>query len=284
MTRELDALRRFYARLITTHAAVDDPRIIDAFASVERERFLGPGPWPIKVGADGYMDSETDDPAVLYQDILVGLVPAKGINNGEPSLHAKSIGAAAPMAGDTVIHVGAGTGYYTAVLAHIVGDVGRVHAYEIEPDLARRATENLATYAHVTVHAESALAGPLPVADVIYVSAGTTQVPAAWLDALAPGGRLVLPLTPTDRLGCMLLVTRSTDTAFQARIFSPASFIPCVGARDERESRALAEALDTQKTTDVWSLRRGSDPDESAWCVGDGWWLSTGAPHPWTDA
>jgi protein-L-isoaspartate(D-aspartate) O-methyltransferase len=278
VSTNLDVVRRFYARLITTHAGVDDPRIIDAFSSVQRERFLGPGPWQIKVAADGYMASETADPTVLYQDIIVGLVPEKGINNGEPSLHAKSIGAAAPNVGDVVIHVGAGTGYYTAILAHLVGDRGRVYAYEIDADLAHRAITNLAMLGTVTVRPTSALEQPLPTADVIYVSAGATHVPVRWLDALRLGGRLVLPLTPTDRLGFMLLVTRSSDTVYGARVFSPAGFIPCAGARDEKQSRALADALDTRNTSDVRSLQRGTEPDETAWCIGEGWWLSTAAP------
>jgi protein-L-isoaspartate(D-aspartate) O-methyltransferase len=57
----------------------------------------------------------------------------------------------------TVIHVGAGTGYYTAILAHLVGPEGRVHAYEIEADIAARAAENLAGYPNVRVYAQSAL-------------------------------------------------------------------------------------------------------------------------------
>jgi protein-L-isoaspartate(D-aspartate) O-methyltransferase len=276
--RDLDALRRFYARLITTSAGIQDSRIVDSFATVERERFLGVGPWQIKVAAEGYMDSETDDPAVLYQDLVVAIVPSKGVNNGEPSLHAKCLGAATPRVSDVVIHVGAGTGYYTAILAQLVGPGGRVHAYEIDAELARRASENLAQNANVTVNTQSALDGPLPSADVIYVSAGVTHVPEAWLDALAPGGRLVVPLTPTERLGCMLLVTRESATAYAARVFSTAGFIPCVGGRDERQSRALAAALDARTPDDVRSLRRGNEPDETAWCVGEGWWLSTAAP------
>ena len=271
------ALRRFYARLITTTAGVDDPRIVEAFATVQRERFVGTGPWQIKVSG-GYLDTETDDPAVLYQDILVGLVPENGINNGEPSLHAKSIGAAAPRTGEVVIHVGAGTGYYTAILAHLVGPAGRVHAYEIDPALAQRAVENLAEHTTVAIHAQSAFEGTLPSADVIYVSAGATHVPAPWLDALTRGGRLVVPLTPTERLGCMLLVTRQSDAAYAARVFSPAAFVPCIGARDEAQSRALAAALDTRSPDDIRSLRRGGEPDESVWCLGDGWWLSTAEP------
>jgi protein-L-isoaspartate(D-aspartate) O-methyltransferase len=270
-------LRDFYARLITARAEVDDARIIDAFRTIERERFVGPGPWAVKV-PNGYLSTETDDPAVLYQDILVGLVPEKGINNGEPSLHAKSIGAASPQNGQTIVHIGAGTGYYTAILAHLAGETGHVHAFEIDVDLARRAVENLAAHKTVTVHAESALAEPTPTADVVYVSAGVTHIPGSWLDALTPRGRLVVPLTPNDHLGCMLLVTRGTDMVYGARVFSPAGFIPCVGAHHEKQSRALAEALVTRSPEEVRSLHRGSEPDDTAWFIGDGWWLSTAAP------
>jgi protein-L-isoaspartate(D-aspartate) O-methyltransferase len=221
------------------------------------------------------MCSETDDPAILYQDIVVGLFPDRGINNGEPSLHAKCLGAALPSDGDLVVHVGAGTGYYTAIIANLVGRTGRVHAYEVQPDIARRATENLSGYTTVTVHAGSALEARLPPADVNYVSAGATHVPSAWLDALAHGGRLVLPLTPNERLGCMLLVTRRSPREYAARVLSTAAFIPCIGARDDTQSIALANALDARSTDEVRSLKRGIQPDETAWCVGDGWWLST---------
>jgi protein-L-isoaspartate(D-aspartate) O-methyltransferase len=275
--KDLQVLRRFYARLITTSAGVEDPRIVEAFASVERERFLGAGPWQIKVAANGYMGSETDDPAVLYQDIVVGIVPSRGLNNGEPSFHARCLAAAAPRPGEIATHVGAGTGYYTAILAQLVGHTGHVQAFEIDADLARQADVNLARDTNVTVHARSALEGPLPWADIIYVSAGVSHVPDMWLDALAEGGRLVLPLTPTDRVGCMLLVTRHSSTGYGARVFSTAGFIPCVGARDERQSQALAAALDARPTDEVRSLRRDNDPDETAWCVGSGWWLSTAA-------
>jgi protein-L-isoaspartate(D-aspartate) O-methyltransferase len=272
------AVRRFYARLITTTAGVDDARVIEAFATVERERFLGAGPWQIKVAADGYMPSGTDDPAVLYQDLVIGLVPSRGLNNGQPSLHAKCVGTATPRLGERVLHVGAGAGYYTAILAELVGSTGHVDAYEIDADLARRASENLAGNENVTVHAQSGLDGHLPTADVIYVSAGVTHLPEVWLDALRRGGRLIVPLTPTERLGCMLLVTRQSDTAYAARAFSTAGFIPCVGAQDERQSRALAAALDAKSPDDIRSVRRSSQPDETAWCIGDGWWLSTAAP------
>ena len=174
--------------------------------------------------------------------------------------------------------MGAGTGYYTAILAHLVGLNGQLHAYEIESDIAARATVCLADFTTVTVHAQSAFEAQLPSADVVYVNAGATHVPAAWLDTLALGGRLVLPLTPNERVGCMLLVTRQSKVAYAARIFCAAAFIPCIGARDDDQSRVVATALDTRSTNEVRSLRRGSEPDETAWCAGSGWWLSTAEP------
>src|ERR1700730_4299648 len=110
-----EILRRFYARLVLGTSGIAEPRIVDAFATVRREQFVGPGPWQVWIDG-GCMGTETDDPIVLYQDILIALAPDRGIHNGEPSLHAKSLGAALPKAGDVVIHVGAGTGYYTAIL------------------------------------------------------------------------------------------------------------------------------------------------------------------------
>ena len=72
--------------------------------------------------------------------------PSRGINNGQPSLHAASIEALAIAEGETVLQIGAGAGYYTAILAHLVGPAGKVIAYEIEPDIAGRARENLACF------------------------------------------------------------------------------------------------------------------------------------------
>ena len=60
---------------------------MDCPASVEREHYVGKGPWQIAVVA-GYIPTISDDPRLLYQDVLVGLATDRGINNGQPSLHA----------------------------------------------------------------------------------------------------------------------------------------------------------------------------------------------------
>lgn len=270
----IEDFRDFYARFIVGSAGSSDARLIAAFSAVAREDYVGPGPWPIFIGS-GYIETTSDDPRLLYQDVLIGLATDRKINNGQPTLHARCLAACAPELGESVLHIGAGTGYYTAVIAQLVGATGRVTAFEIEADIAQRARKNLAELANVDVITASASEALLPNADVIYVNAGATHPIPAWLDALNVGGRLIFPLTPNEGFGGMLLVTRRTEEAYDAAIIVRAAFIPCIGARDDETSKALTAAMETRPIKSVRSLRRNARPDESAWCVGAGWWLST---------
>jgi protein-L-isoaspartate(D-aspartate) O-methyltransferase len=273
------ALRSYYARLIAGKAGTDNARLIEALATVERERFVGPGPWKVNCFSGGYVDTPSDDLTFLYQDVVVALDPERRINNGEPHLHARCLAALELGGGETAIHVGCGTGYYTAVLAHLVGATGVVHGYEIEADLARSAQANLARWRHVSVKAQSAADAHLPACDVIYVSAGATRPLDSWLDVLRPGGRLLFPLTPRVGLGGMLLVTRSAGHSdFEARFVQPAAFIACSGARDDDEADNLGKAFARGDWRSVKSLRRHGPPDGSCWFAGQGWWLSMDEP------
>jgi protein-L-isoaspartate(D-aspartate) O-methyltransferase len=273
----IEVLRAFYARYVTAKGACTDPSIQAAFASVEREKYLGPGPWNVYT-LTGYISTETSDPAVLYQDILIGLKTDQGINNGEPSLHARCLDAAAISRGESITHIGSGTGYYTALLAHLTGEAGRVTAYEINPDLSARATSNLAHLEHVRVREENGTNAVLPPSDLIYVSAGATHPLDSWLDALNDGGRLIFPLTPNRGLGGMLLVTRVGPNSYAARFISPATFIECIGAREDAIGESLVSVFESNTTAAVKSLRREMPADQSAWFVGAGWWLSTSEP------
>jgi protein-L-isoaspartate(D-aspartate) O-methyltransferase len=271
----LEAHRLFFARLVTAKAGIaPGSELAKAFASTPREHFVGPPPWKVST-ASGYIETPTDDPAFLYQDIVVALGTEGPLNNGEPTLHASCLSTLALKHGERVVHVGAGTGYYTTLLAKLVGESGAVDAYEIDTALAKRASANLARLPHVTVHTRSGSEGPLPQCDVLYVSAGATAPLPVWLDALKAGGRLLFPLTPGEGFGAMLLITRHGEKGYRARFLFPAQFVPCIGARNEDEGRRIAEAFRTNDWREVNSLHRNDSPGDSCWCSGFGWWLST---------
>jgi protein-L-isoaspartate(D-aspartate) O-methyltransferase len=271
------AHRAFFAHLMAARAGVAaDSELAAAFQSTPRERFVGGPPWRI-LTHDGFVEAPGDDPAFLYQDVVVSL-GTYGLNNGEPGLHAMCIAALRPQKGDRIVHVGAGTGYYTTILAKLVGEHGRVDAYEIEPGLYRRAAANLAPLPQVRLHERSGAVAPLPACDVLYVNAGATEPLAVWLDALKAGGRLLFPLTPDDGAGAMLLIARTDGEAWAARFLFQAQFVGCIGARDMAGERRLAEAFRHRSWSKVKSLRRDDAPDESCWLAGAGWWLSTDAP------
>jgi protein-L-isoaspartate(D-aspartate) O-methyltransferase len=133
------------------------------------------------------------------------------------------------------------------------------------------------------VYQRSGAEGPLPECDAIYVNAGATAPLDIWLDALRPNGRLLFPLTPADGpggmpgAGAMLLITRLPNGNYAARFVCAAMFIPCMGARDEETAARLTAAFARGDSANVRSLQRKTPPDETVWCAGQGWWLSTAA-------
>lgn len=272
----LEGHRRFFAQLVTANAGipVTEQKLIDAFASTPRERFVDDGPWQIFTRV-GYIQTPSDDPALLYQDITVALKSAEQINNGQPSLHAICLAALGVKEGEVILHIGAGTGYYSALLSKLTGPTGTVYAYEIDRDLAERATRNLAEYSNVKVCHRTGSEGQFPTCDIVYVNAGATSPLEVWLDPLQPGGRLLFPLTPAQGAGAMLLVTRTATGKFSARFVCGAMFIPCVGARDDETAQKLSEGFQRGDLGKVRSLHHKTSPDATCWCSGRGWWLST---------
>lgn len=282
---QLSIIRAAYAKQILAVVNVVDARLAGAFAAIHREDFLGPGPWQILRWFRDYVPTPDADPVYLYTDDLVGIVPERRINNGQPSLHAYLINRASPAVGEHVVHVGTGTGYYTALLAHLVGPSGRATGIEYDPGLAAKAKANLAPYPNVRVVEGDGALVPFDEADVIYVNAGCTAPAAHWLDRLADGGRLILPMTSDRGFGAntpermasagavFRIERRGTD--YYATWISPVAIFPCAGSRDEVSERALAEAFAKGGWLKVTRLYRGEEiPEERCWVSGPGWCLA----------
>ncbi len=269
------AVRRAFAEAVADTAGVRNAALIDAFAAVPREAYLGPGPWKILLsGQDGYGDTPNDDPAHVYVDECIAIDPARKLNNGQPGLHMGLLDILAPAAGEHIVQIGIGTGYYSAILAELVGTSGRVTAIEYDEDLAQRATANLAALPQVRVVCADGTRFDSGPADAIYVCAGVTAPSPIWLDDLEPAGRLILPLTTAAWEGQILEIRRG-DGTFAARFIRSCGFIPCMSNRDSPSEALLAEAFERGGSEEVRSLRR--DPhrrEPGCWLHAESYCLS----------
>jgi protein-L-isoaspartate(D-aspartate) O-methyltransferase len=284
LARDLKVVRCAYGKQIMAASGVPYERLAHAFATVPRETFLGPGPWPILRWGRGYERSPSNDPVYLYTDDLIGIDPAREINNGQPSFHFALMARLDPQPGEHVVHIGAGTGYYTAILAELAGAQGRITAIEYEAGLAALAARNLRARPNVEVVQGDGTALDFAPADGIYVNAGVTHPLARWLDRLRDGGRMVLPMTaPRSRApgrpgprwtGVVFLIRRRGDH-FSARRISAVAIYPCQGARNRTAERALARALKAGGAERVRQLFRHNElPAERCWLQGEGWCLA----------
>ncbi len=266
--------RSVFARAVMARAGLTDPHLLRAFSEVPRHEFIGASPWYFNEHGPPVIS----DPAVLYQDVAMGLAAERGITTGLPSLHARCIAACELKPGENVIQVGAGSGYFTAILAELVGESGSVLAFEIDHSLATAAERNLKRWRQVLVEATSGVSGISGSADVVYVSAGVQQLPRAWFEALALGGRLLVPITPgaAEEGGIFVIRRFASKTVLKAEFVCRARFVPCLGAEDEAASALLKEAFAAGGHDAVRSLRLYPEmPDETAWFRGRDWWLST---------
>jgi protein-L-isoaspartate(D-aspartate) O-methyltransferase len=280
---ESTSARLRYAELIRGCAHLRSERLVSALADVARENYLGPGPWKIlrPPNFDKYEDTPDANPAQVYDDVLVALDPARSLNNGHPSSLCAWIDALDLQEGETVVHAGCGTGYYTAVIAHVVGDTGHVTAIEFDHELAARAKAYLAEFRCVEVISGDASIYDTGEADAIFINAGATHPLPLWLDNLKPRGRLLFPLTQGSessvpiRLGVMMRVQRLA-AGYEANAISPVGIFPCVGAIDAEADRLVGKVFAEGGFARVRSLRRDEHvADEYCALHGRGYCFST---------
>jgi len=262
----LAIVRRAYARQMLAIANIRNDRLEQAFATIRREDFLGPAPWRI-VQWPPEPGLPINDPVCVYQDVVLALDPGRGVNNGSPSLHAKMLNDLAAQPGQHIAQIGAGAGYYTAMLAELTGPDGRVTAIEFDAHLAERARANLAAWHNVTVICGDGSSALTEDVDRIYVNFGVAAPAPAWVEHLKPGGKLLFPLGaphPDMRAkfprhaarGGAFLIERSTN-GFPARYLYPAYYVCAEGALagDAKAELALYEAFERGGFEFVRSLR-----------------------------
>ena len=283
---DMRTLRRFYAEEIQLTSNLRSAALVDALASIPRERFLPPGPWTIRGEADYQAPARQTpdaDPRHVLHNIAVAIDPARTLFNGAPGVLAMAIDALALQAGDRVLHVGTGLGYYTALIASCVSHTGRVVGIEVDEALAQSARQNLADTPWVTLHHGNGSESLHESFDAILVNAGVTHPLPYWLDALTPGGRLMLPLTATMPMmttigkGPLLLLTRTEDpTRFSARVAGFVAIYSAIGLRDDAINAALAQSLAQQPFAPIKVLRRDvHERTDACWLHTDGFCLQS---------
>jgi protein-L-isoaspartate(D-aspartate) O-methyltransferase len=264
----LEDCRRFYAEEIRLSANIRSEELINAFAKVPRENFLGPGPWKVAsvdlgLGGTSYAETASADPRHLYHNVPVALDSGRELNNGQPAALAKFIEALDLRAENRLFHLGCGVGYYTAIMAEIVGSGGTVIASEIDEELAARARQNLKAYPNVSVQTGDGMAVNPGPCDAILINVGVTHPSSEWIDSLREGGRLVLPLTvaigmgmsPSLGKGVMARITREAQ-GFSARMITFVAIYSCTAGRDPQLEPLLGKALATGALMKMKSLRR----------------------------
>jgi protein-L-isoaspartate(D-aspartate) O-methyltransferase len=273
--RDMVDRRRFFAEELEAVCKLRSPALVDAFATVPRERYLRPGPWTVLAESDfmaGLRTRETPDadPARVCHNIAVAIDPQRQLFNGQPATLGVWIDALDLVPGGRVLHIGCGLGYYTAVMAHCVGPTGRVVAFEVDETLAAEARMNLVSLPWVDArHADGS--GPLhETFDAILVNAGVTHPLDVWLDAVAAGGRMILPLTGTMAAmgsigkGLVLLLTRQETGDFAARVVAFVAIYSALGLRDADMNDRLGKAMLGGPTAWQAVKRLRRDPHEAA--------------------
>ena len=284
---DLAAQRRFFAEEIQMVANLKTPSLVEALATVPRERFLPRGPWVVRGDADvnaPLRRSIDADPRHVYHNVAIGIDPERMLFNGAPATLCSAIDALGLAPGKRVLHIGTGAGYYTAVMAQAVGPTGRVVGIEVDAPLAAAATTNLADMPWVTVRHDDARAPLEGAFDAILVNAGITHPEPQWLRALAPGGRMNVSITVSLDLpgivhaagpgmanigkGFMILLERG-DASDQlgARLVNMVAIYSAIGLRDPAINTMLGAAMSKAPFPALKRLRLDAhDPDAMCWC------------------
>lgn len=250
---EISAARNAMVDDLVRRRVITTPALERAFRRVPRHEFLLP-PYAVPTDVLATDFEETDDPCRVYTDTIVVMDREKRTYSAAPSVTAQQIERLRLGEGMRLLHVGTGYGYYTAIMAELIGEFGTVVGMELDETLAELSAAFLArgVYTTVTVQQGDGAFGVPEAApfDRILVSAGTADIAPAWVAQLGDDGRLVLPLCPAAprphvMSGGVILTVHKLDQSLSGRIVGRAFFMPLAGAftSTKEEGAVLAEGL-----------------------------------------
>jgi protein-L-isoaspartate(D-aspartate) O-methyltransferase len=192
---------------------IDDPRLLEAFAAVQREDFV-----------------PADERQFAYSDRALPL--GSGQTVSQPFVVAVMLDALHLVPTTHLLEVGAGSGYAAAVASHLVDDVVALERIGSLAEAAERRLEAL-EITNVTIrHADGRDGWPkLAPYDAILVSAAADGIPQPLIDQLAEGGRLVAPIGRRG-WGQELLVGVKRDDQLETKSILDVAFVPLLRGRE----------------------------------------------------
>ncbi|MBA2285930.1 MAG: methyltransferase domain-containing protein [Ktedonobacteraceae bacterium] len=183
------ALQQALAEELKSKGYLTAPEVEAAFRSVPRHLFL-PSIAPEEAYHNKVIHIKTQDGVVVS-------------TSSEPTIMAIMLEQLQLEPGQSVLEIGAGSGYNAALMAYMVGEEGNVVTVDIDDDLVRDARAHLAAAGFERVQVvcgDGGLGYPAAAPyDRIILTARTWDIAPAWYAQLRPGGRLLLPLTILPR-------------------------------------------------------------------------------------
>jgi protein-L-isoaspartate(D-aspartate) O-methyltransferase len=256
----VDTAAQRLLELIHQRALVPIPdRVAEAFLAVPRHHF---------VPEDQLSDAYRDMPVTLVQ----GSADRPTSTISQPSLVLAMLALADVQPGHRVLEIGAASGWNAAMLGHLTGPEGRVTAVEILPELAAQAQARV--QAHLQASQVSVVAGDggggwpehAPYDRVIY-TASAPDLPVALRAQVVDGGRVLLVLSISPDMDCLLALDKQGEQWRSARVHF-CRFVPLTGAwggsRAAPTPEALLEGLGPPSLVATDPCWFGADTEEAA--------------------
>jgi protein-L-isoaspartate(D-aspartate) O-methyltransferase len=191
--RLAESLRHTLADQLREQGAVHTDRVDAAVRAVPRHLFV-PGVPLHEAYTDDIVRTKHDDDGVAISAA------------SQPRIVALMLEQLEVEPGHRVLEIGAGTGYNAALLAHLVGDHGRVTTIDVDDDIVAGARTALAASGYTNINVvlgDGALGNPDGASfDRVIATVGAWDVPPAWLAQMTPDGRLVVPLRFPVKSAC----------------------------------------------------------------------------------
>ncbi len=237
--RNHESARREMVRRQIGARGVRSARVLEALARVPRERFV-----PEQLEEFAYQDSP--------------LPIAEGQTISQPFIVAYMAEQAELREGDRVLEVGTGSGYAAAVFAEIAAEVFTIERNELLAETARDRLVELG-YARVHVRCGDGTKGWPDAApfDAILVAAGGPEIPRSLREQLAVGGRLVIPVGPSERTQKLLRIRRVAADRYTEEDLGGVTFVPLIG-----EEGWPAKSPGSRPASPAHAIRAAAEPFE----------------------